>query len=138
MFKPLGRCLCEFLRSLVLAYNGTNFDFDSYEFLYQAALGNTSFNDQMYVQPTPSGKYRVFTSARVLETFKLDLDRFMVFCHLRGSPDNCMEDFQWNLHPEIGCYEPKIGLKNYGEFWSVTLTLFFDPNITMCRYVTQR
>ena len=125
----------------VLSYNGTDFSFDAYEFLYQAALGKVDFNDTTDALQMHSKRYLLLLSSRVAETFKLDLDRFLLTCFTgfeEGvSIKNCLNEFQWYLEPEIGCYEAKIQLRGYGQSSYLQLDFFLDPSVKMGKYVTQ-
>ena len=111
----------------------STFKKEAFEFLHQAAIGNDSFDDTSWVVPNPSRDYFML-SARVADFFKLDSEKFMINCILMKNYTDCRSFFRWDTEEYGYCYQATIDLGGYGEYRSLLIGLYFDPNITLGRY----
>ena len=120
----------------VLEYNGTEFAYNTYEFLYEAASGNFMFDDSKSVMST-SVNDMFFLSNRIIEEFKLDIDMFVGSCYVVGTYRDCIQDFKWHLDIETSCYQAQIDLGGYGRNRALKLGFFFNPEIQLGKYISQ-
>lgn len=121
----------------ILAYNGTEFGYDAYEFLYEAASGNFMFDDGKWVMST-SVNDMFFLSNRMLDEFRLDVEDFVGTCYVAGIYEDCIKDFEWHLDIETSCYQAKIDLGGYGKGRALKLGFFFNPEIQLGKYIAQK
>ena len=119
----------------ILKYNGTEFNYDAYEFLYEAVSGNFLFDDSKWVVST-SVNDMFFLSNNVLDAFRLDVDMFLGTCYVVGSYRNCIPDFEWHLDVETSCYQAQIDLGGYGRNRALKLGFFFNPDIQLGKYIS--
>ena len=120
----------------ILDYNqseSSTFKKEAFEFLYQAAIGNDSFDDTSWVVTTPSRDYFML-SARVADFFKIDLEKFMVTCIAMKNYTDCRSFFRWDTEEYGYCYQATIDPGGYGDYRSLLIGIYFDPNITLGRY----
>ena len=120
----------------ILNYDGAEFSYDAYEFLYEAASGNHLFDDSNWVVTT-SVKDVFFLSARVLEEFKLDVEKFLGSCYVVGTYKDCISHFKLHLDVETLCYQAEIDLGGYGGNLALKLGFFFDPKLHLGKYIEQ-
>ena len=120
----------------VLNYNGANISYESYEFLYEAALGNFMFDDSKWVLSTSVNDI-FFLSARTIDAFKLDIGKFLGTCYVVGTYKDCIQDFKWHLDIETSCYQAEVDLGGYGRNRALKLGFYFSPDITLGKYIAQ-
>ena len=120
--EPVVIKICNnvFLDSDKILQNGSTFEKEAHEFLLQAAAGNDSFDDTSWVIPTPSRDYFMLSS-RIVETFKVDLNRFLIDCIVTKNYRKCDSDFQWNMGSNGPCYEANIDIGGYGEHRTILI-----------------
>ena len=121
----------------IASYNATEFSYDSYEFLDQAVSGNYTFDDSNWVVSTSVNDV-FFLSARIMEKFKLDVDRFIGSCYVVGNYKDCIPDFKLHLDGDMVCYQAEIDLGGYGGNRAVKIGFFFDPDIELGKYIAQK
>ena len=119
----------------VLNYNGSQLSFDSYRFLYEAMSGNDDFNDSRRIF-VDKNSVKFFVSFKTLETFKLDVEDFLVGCLTSTEAQNCTSSFK--LFPEFNtiCYDATINVSHFDKNNGIFLVFYFNPNMTMGKYTT--
>ena len=117
----------------ISAYNGSEFDLEAYEFLYEAVRGNLSFDDRGWVL-TDHLKPFYALSSRVRKRFVMQLDQFMVGCHVHEEYKNCSDFFVYYDESRNPCFEGLIQKKGYGTHYSTTIFIYFNPKKTLGRY----
>ena len=117
----------------ILTYNQKEFDLEAYEFLYQAAKGNTAFNDSGWVK-TDHMKPVFMISSRVRRQFLREIDQFMVGCHVRETYQSCPALFSYFDESYNPCFEGLINLGGIGLHYAATFFLYYDRKTTMGRY----
>ena len=121
----------------ILNYNGTNFSYDSYEFLLEAVSGNYQFDDSKWVLLTSVNDI-FFLSSRILDAFRLDVDDFLATCYVVGTYKDCIPDFRWYLDRETSCYQAEIDLGGYGRNRALKMGFYFNPDIQFRKYIEQQ
>ena len=117
----------------IVKYNGTEFDPKSVNFLKQMVLGNTSFDIKNWILTSSYGD-TFLLSPRILNAFKLDIDKFLIACLVLGEFSDCSTRFQLHLDFYTLCYLAKIDLAGLGTNRGVTLGFYFDPGQKFGRY----
>ena len=120
----------------ILSYNASEINFATYEFLYHAILGN-QWDDSKVVIPTTLEDFFLLSS-RMLETFKLDQEVFMLNCFTVGDYADCLNHFQWFFDAgSSSCYKAEIDMEGYGTYNVLTFGLYFDPSKTLGKYTSR-
>ena len=117
----------------VLAYNGSEFNRSSYEFLFHTDPENHNFSDREWIIRSFIDK-RYLLSNRLLSKFRLDLEQFWLICSQTPGSEDCFNSFQFNLDPTLPCYEATFSTKLFGKDNAILLWLYFDPEINLGRY----
>ena len=117
----------------ILNYNGTDVDSDSHNFLYQTLTGG----------PIPENSFRSYyhpfrdfyvMSEKVFETFKFDIDKFMLACGVNLFEKSCISDFKFYLEPHASCYEAHISNLGFGVYQYLEILLYFDPDLALYNF----
>ena len=121
-------------RNKILSYNGADLKFEAYQFLYEASLGNYGFNDTGWVV-TENMRNFFSVSSRVTQTFRMDVDQFLLACSL-GAYDysNCSTLLQFYDEPFAPCYQAVVNLKGFGYHHTLGFYMYFDPKMTLGKY----
>ena len=119
----------------VLTYNGSDFNRDSYEFLFHTETDSYQFSDSNWVIRSFADK-RYMLSSRFLTEFKLELNQFLILCAETPGMSTCSKLFYFTLDPSLPCYEAIVPTKELGKDNAFILWFYFDPNITVGRYTT--
>ena len=98
-----------------------------------ATIGNYNFNDTNWVLSEFVGGLFMMSS-RILDAFKLDLDQFMMGCFLGLNQKNCSDKFGFFPEPYHSCYEGQIDPGALGSLSSISIFLFFEPNLKLGKY----
>ena len=111
--------------------NKSNPDYEHYQFLTEAMLGNEKFNDSNRIINWFSGTFFLLSS-NVLQYLALDLNEFLLACLVKGL--ECSKQF--HLYPELftPCYEATIDMQHFDKNNGISLVFHFDPNITLGKY----
>ena len=118
----------------ILRYNGSEFPFDSYQFLYEAASGNVLFNDSAWVVTTALHDF-FLVSSRILKKFTVDFDDFVLACLEVNENRDCKPAFSWYQDKQVSCYRGKIELANYGmHHGNLAFGFYFDPRLSWEKY----
>ena len=120
----------------ILNYKSDKFSYDSYEFLHQAASGNISFNDSLWVLPSLS-KNLFLISNRIKQEFKLDLEDFMIGCLVTKTSHDCMHQFKWQPSLYMSCYKATLNLEGYGIYNVLGVSFYFDPLLILGKYTSK-
>ena len=117
----------------IIAYNGTEYDRKSINFLKQMVLQNDSFNHRDFILPSTYGE-TFLLSPRIMDAFKLDLGHFMTHCLLVGSFHDCSQTFKFHLEFSSACYKAEIDLGGFGTNRALMLGFYFDPRHKFGKY----
>ena len=121
----------------ILHYDGADISSDQFNFLYQAAIKNYSFNDRLFVLNSEI-RQQLLLSSRTLNKFKLDKEKFMLFCYSRYYFQGCFSNFTWHLETTGGCYQADLQLYAYGLYDLFSIRFYFDPELALERYTRGR
>ena len=58
----------------------------------------------------------------------------MIKCILMKNYTDCKSFFRWDTEEYSYCYQATIDLGGYGDYRSLQIGFYFDPNITLGRY----
>ena len=117
----------------ILQYNGTEFDFEAYDFLHAAASGNDSFDDSKSAL-SDDLLYYFPISSRVLRTFATDLDEFFLACSFAGFRINCPTHFKAVIDSFVPCFEGIVKLPALGFYSPFTLFFYFNSSKSLGKY----
>ena len=117
----------------IIAYNGTEYDKKSINFLKQMVLQNDSFNHRDFILPSTFGD-TFLLSPRIMDAFKLDLNQFLTTCIIFGSFRDCSQNFKFHLEFASSCYKAQIDLGGFGTSRALMLGFYFDPNHKFGKY----
>ena len=106
-------------------------NYESYQFLREAMLGNENFNDTNRLLQWINGPL-FFLSSGLLQHLALDLDEFLLACF--SSTSDCSNYFHLYQEPFTPCYEATIDMKHFDRNNGISLYFYFDPNVTMGKY----
>ena len=116
----------------IMNYNGSQIELKTYEFLRHAVAGDDNFDDSSFVLQSVYFDYFI-VSHRILETFKLDKDEFLVKCFTVGlNWKECSHQFQWYADKSsASCFKAEIDIGGYGVHNMLSILFYFDPTKTL-------
>ena len=117
----------------ISAYNGTDYDKDSVNFLRQIVQQNDSFDHRDFILSSTYGD-TFLLSPRIMDAFKLDLNQFMTTCIIVGSFRDCSQNFKFHLEFASSCYKAEIDLGGFGTSRALMLGFYFDPRHKFGKY----
>ena len=119
----------------ILSYNGSEFDFEAYDFLYEAAVGNYHFNDSGSVFNGDMWQNYLYLSSQVLEKFAIDIDDVFLACSYVGFRDKCINLFKLNLvNPYAPCYESIVQPYQAGPAGGSSFFFYFNSSKSLGKY----
>ena len=121
----------------ILNYNGTDLKPESFNFLLQSLTETHSSNensDWRHFSALTVDKFVL--SSRIMETFRLDLDKFMISCYVGHSEYSCLHLFRPVIDNFMVCYEAVIDAVSVGLHYSIGIALYFNPDIKFGKYTS--
>ena len=104
----------------ILKSNGSLFSNDFYQFLREVITGGNSYQIHECMV-TSSQKDYFMLSSRVIEEFKLDLEKYMIGCVAANYNNSCISKFSWYLDRDGLCYKAVFDLGGYGSHYALVL-----------------
>ena len=117
----------------ILNYNGSDYDEDSITFLKQMVLMNDSFDHRTWVRSAPFGDVFLL-SPRILDHFKLDLNKIMITCFKLGNFTDCSTDFEFVLDYFSSCYRARINIQGFGTNSALALAFYLNSEFRFGKY----
>ena len=117
----------------ILKYNGSDYNMEAYEYLYEAASGNYKFNDTDSVYQDDA-RYYLSASSRVYEEFVMDVDQFLLTCSYSGHRLKCSYLFSYVQEPLAACYETIVRPTGIGAYHTFNMFFFFNSSKFLGKY----